>query len=198
MAMARCPRFRFVLWTLTWAPCSLRLRLIDLRVCRSKIRARPLCHWMQPPTVQAFGLGKPGPATGTRCPGRKRIERLPALTAFPIIAEWWGIVARGAGEPYPPRQLGHFQESPRMLKSSPAIHEHEERENAVPDGMPPQSKSDESGHAHKTEQGGDHQASRPSYDKPKQRAENLAAVQRIDGQHVEDQQNYVNGQQRSH
>jgi hypothetical protein len=85
-----------------------------------------------------------------------------------------------------------------VLQSSPAIHEHEERENAVPDGMPPQSKSDESGHAHKTEQGGDHQASRPSYDKPKQRAENLAAVQRIDGQHVEDQQNYVNGQQRSH
>src|ERR1700740_988928 len=145
--------------TTRWRPSRV---LTDLRAGRRKIRARPFSHRVQPSTVQAFGLSEAGTATWARCRGRERVERLPALTAFPIIAEWRGVVARGTGESYPPRQPGHFQESPRMLKSSPAIHEHEERENAVPDGMPPQSKSDESGHAHKTEQGGDHQASRPS------------------------------------
>ena len=57
-----------------------------------------------------------------------------------------------------------------------------------PEGLSPEGKSDERGHTHEAEDGRDHQAAGASQHKPEQRAKNLAAIERIDGQDVEDQQ----------
>jgi hypothetical protein len=63
--------------------------------------------------------------------------------------------------------------------------------------MYPEGETDEPGHPQEAENGGHHQAAGASYYKPQQRPKNLAAIQRIDGQHVENEQDHVNHEDRS-
>jgi hypothetical protein len=65
-----------------------------------------------------------------------------------------------------------------------------------PDGTHPQGEDEEPNNAHKAQDRGHHQAAGASKHKPQQRAKNLPTVQRIDRKHVEDQQRYVNPQDR--
>src|ERR1039457_4766008 len=79
----------------------------------------------------------------------------------------------------------------RMLQASPAIHEHERGHDSEPGGMDPYRQTDKSGDTNEAEDRSYHQAARTSQHKPEQGAKNLAAIKRIDGQYVENQQNQV-------
>jgi hypothetical protein len=54
--------------------------------------------------------------------------------------------------------------------------------------MDPKGEGEESGDADEADDGGSHQAAGAAQWKPKQGTENLAAIERIDGEHIEDQQ----------
>lgn len=79
-----------------------------------------------------------------------------------------------------------------MLQTSPAVHEHEHGESAVPCGTTPDREREEACHPDETEESGNHQAMSTSYDKPKQGPKNLAPVERVDGQDVKDEKSDVN------
>src|ERR1019366_8403635 len=84
----------------------------------------------------------------------------------------------------------------RVLQSAPAIQQHKNGDCPGPYGMRPEGKTDEPGHAQETEDGGYHQASGTSQHKPQKRAKYLAAIQWIDGQDIENQQDYVDQKNR--
>ena len=86
------------------------------------------------------------------------------------------------------RQFCEAQQCPRLLQPLPAVHQNECGDNSKPDGLKPQGEEDKAGHAEEADDRGRHQAAGASHDKPEQGPKNLAAIQRIDWEHVENQQ----------
>jgi hypothetical protein len=73
-------------------------------------------------------------------------------------------------------------------QSAPAIHQHEDGNGPKPNVMRPEGETDESDDADETEDRGYHQASSAAQHKPEQRSKDLATIQGINGQNVENQQ----------
>jgi hypothetical protein len=80
-----------------------------------------------------------------------------------------------------------------MFQSSPAVHEHENRDRPEPEIPAHKCPDNEAGDSEKSQNCGDHQAASSSQDKPEKGSKNLTPIQGIDGQDVEDQQAYVDG-----
>jgi hypothetical protein len=78
-----------------------------------------------------------------------------------------------------------------VLQAAPAIHQHEDGYRSQPDVLSPDSETDEAGDPYQAEYCGYHQAASAAQHKPEQGAENLAAIQRIDGKDIENQQPLV-------
>jgi hypothetical protein len=120
------------------------------------------------------------------------VEGQPAFSALPEVSHRGRCLACWAGKPVPARQLCETQQGPRVLQAAPAIHQHEDGDRSEPDGFHPDGEGDNPGHAHKAKDRGHHQAAGSSEYKPEQRAKNLAAIQGINWQDIEDQQVLVN------
>jgi hypothetical protein len=75
---------------------------------------------------------------------------------------------------------------PRVLKPSPAVRQDEDGKDTEPERMYP-CQSDQPSYACKANDCGDHQAAGASQHEPQQRSKDLTAIERIDGQHVENQ-----------
>src|SRR5882757_10347891 len=86
------------------------------------------------------------------------------------------------------RQLCETRQRQGVAESAPAIHDHEDGDGSVPGGLHPESKHDEPSGADQAKGGHYHEAAGPSDYKPEKGSKNLAAVERIDGEHVENQQ----------
>ena len=78
-----------------------------------------------------------------------------------------------------------------MLQSAPAVHQHEDGDRPEPDVLLPESEGNEASYANEAEDRRDHQAAGAAQDKPEERTEDLAAIQRVDGKNVEGQKAYV-------
>src|SRR5580700_9082721 len=160
----------------------------ELQLCGHAAGSNPLAEGMQSATVQTPGCGEPGAAVGTDALSLEGIEGLTALAALPEVSHWWCGVAAGTGKAVAAWQLRQTREEARVLPSTPAIHQHEDSENSIPNRLRIYRQNDEPGHADEAEDGGDHETAGASEHKPKQRTQNLAAIERIDRQDVEDQQ----------
>ena len=89
------------------------------------------------------------------------------------------------------RRLGKLIERPGEFESSPAIHDHEYRQGAKPDGLDLHGHKHESDGANEAKNRGYHQAVGASHHEPKQRSKDLAAIERVDRQKIEKQQAYI-------
>jgi hypothetical protein len=94
------------------------------------------------------------------------------------------------------RRVGKLIERAGEFESSPAIHDHEHGQSSEPDGLNLQGHKNESCGAHEAENRRHHQAVGTSHHKPKHRSQDLAAVERVDGQKVEKQQEKIHIQDR--
>jgi hypothetical protein len=90
------------------------------------------------------------------------------------------------------RQLCETKQRPRLLQSAPAIHQNERGQNSEPHGLHSQREDDEPSHTEETDDRGRHQTASAAHYKPKQGPKNLAAIERINREHIEDQQAQVN------
>src|SRR5580698_739596 len=143
---------------------------------------------MQSATSQAPGRCEAGATMRTDALGLKSVERLAALATLPEVSDRRRGVAAGASEAVATGQLRQTGQESCVLQPSPAIHQHEGGENAVPDGLSPHRQNDEPDYADETDHRRYHQAAGASEDEPEQGAEDLAAIERVDGKDVEDQQ----------
>jgi len=75
-----------------------------------------------------------------------------------------------------------------VFESAPAVHQHEGGDGSVPNRPRPDGKADETGDANQAEDRGHLQAACPAQHEPQERPKNLATIQGIDGQDVENQQ----------
>src|SRR5580658_2542255 len=106
---------------------------------------------------------------------------------------WFGL-AVGAGEAFAARQLLLADEDARHLPAAPAVHQHVSRDGEEPDRLLENGKTDECGGTDEADDGGDLKAPTAPQRKPEQRAQNLPAIEGIDGQDVESEQDYVDQQ----
>lgn len=154
----------------------------------------PLGHGVARAAIEAGGDGELSGTGRANGQGLKGVERGSALGANPVLTDRRRSLARGAGETDAARGLGQAKQSPRVIEAVPAIQENEDGENAEPDGLLPQGESKETNHANKSEHRGHKKAAGAANDKPEKGAENLAAIERIDGKHVENEQADVDDQ----
>jgi hypothetical protein len=119
------------------------------------------------------------------------IERLATLSTLPEVSHRWRGVAAGTGIAIAARQFCQAQEDAGMLQAAPAVQQQKSGHDAVPRRPRVNRQDEKAGYTEKSEDGGDHQAAGASQDEPEQGAQNLAAVQRVDRQDVEDQQTDV-------
>ena len=98
------------------------------------------------------------------------------------------------GKPITTRNLRDLQQRPCLLQAAPAIEEHEYCNCGEPHVADPKCEPDKANHSHKSQNGGDEQATCSSKNEPQQAAKDLAAVERVDRQHVEDKKTDVDAQ----
>src|SRR5271169_2723576 len=89
------------------------------------------------------------------------------------------------------RHLGKARQNPRLLKPAPAIQADEGRHEPGPRRGPENGEPEKAHGPHEADEGGGGQTARPSQRKPEERSEDLTAVQRIDGQDVEDEESEI-------
>ena len=118
----------------------------------------------------------------------ERVEWFRALAADPVRPQKRRAFARRAGESQTARPLRHARQRNPLFQSSPAIHQNEYGQNSKPGGLQPKCQGDESCHADKPDNRGRHQAASSPHRVPQECPQNLAPIQRIDGQDVKDQQ----------
>ena len=85
----------------------------------------------------------------------------------------------------------HFhelQESASLVEAVPALYSSEGGEEEEPEAAEPGGEADDGGGADEADDGGDHEASCLADDEPEERAEDLAAVEGVDGEEVEDEE----------
>ena len=86
---------------------------------------------------------------------------------------------------------GHFfgtGQRQGLLQAAPAIEQDEHREDADPHILQQERNPDQAGDPREANDGGHQQTARPPHNKPEEGPENLAAIERIDGEHVKNQQ----------
>jgi hypothetical protein len=169
-----------------------RAQLLDpLWIRVDKGRNNPLAHGICRSAFEAPGHRKLSCTERAGCLSQEAVEWLPATPALPVFPDRRCGLAARAGKSFVARQLCETRQGLRVSQPAPAIQKHEGSQRPKPDRTHPDSEHDEPGHAQEADAGGYHQAAGASEHKPKQRAKNLAAVQRVDWQHVEYQETQV-------
>jgi hypothetical protein len=118
----------------------------------------------------------------------ERVELLAAFSTSPEFANRGRRFAVRAGEAIAARKLCELRQSLRLFQAAPATHQHEESDRTQPDILPPQRQTDETNDAYQSDDCSDHQTASAPKHKPEQGAEDLAAVEGINGQDIENQQ----------
>ena len=121
----------------------------------------------------------------------KRVELGPARTATPKIAGGRRGMTNRARVPFPARRFGDAGETLCELVSFPTAHADERRNDAQPDRLRPECQNDKTRRAHKSDDRGHRQTLQRPDDKPEQRPENLAAIERIDREEIEDEDHEI-------
>jgi hypothetical protein len=78
-----------------------------------------------------------------------------------------------------------------MFQSTPTVHQHKGRHQADPETAEDNGQSHQADRADNADDRSDGEAPGPPNEKPKQRAQNLTSVQRVNWQKVEDEQHEV-------
>ena len=151
-------------------------------------RYNPLTHGTLSSTVQACCHSELGCAVWTDRLRLERIESFPALPAHPKVPDRRRCSARWTGKSVASRRFQNTRQRLRLSQSSPATRQDEHRQDSKPDGLHSQSENNKPSHADKTDDRGHHQTAGPSHRKPEQGPKNLTAVQWIDRQQIENQQ----------
>jgi hypothetical protein len=79
----------------------------------------------------------------------------------------------------------------------PAVHQDEHTHNGEPNALGSDGQHEQTRNSDQSNYGSDHQAAGAAYPKPEQGAKNLAAIKRINGQQIENQQTTVDEQNRA-
>ena len=119
--------------------------------------------------------------------GLKCVKRLLALSAFPERANRRVGSATGTRKALAARQFLQQDHGPRTLESTPAAEQDVGGHDQGPRGVHPQSQTDQSGRAQKSNNSGHVKAARPPHEEPKHAAKDLAAIERVDRKNVEDE-----------
>src|SRR5207247_10130820 len=118
----------------------------------------------------------------------KRVERVLAVWALPEVAERRFSFASRTYKSTSAWKLGDSRQRPCVLQSTPAIQQHKGRDHAKPHRLQPDGDSNEPDYAYHPKNSCGHEAASAAQHEPEQRTQNLAAVERVNRQHVEDQQ----------
>lgn len=122
---------------------------------------------------------------------RKSVERLAAFAATPEISHRRHGFAIGTGKTFAARRVRHFRHRARLHQSVPAIQQDEHADDSEPKIFRPDRKRNQSGDADKSDDARDEQTVGASKNKPEQRAQDLSAVERINRQHIKNEQDEV-------
>jgi hypothetical protein len=157
----------------------------------------PVIYGIHAMAVKAGSDAKLGATMWAGSLGMKGIKRLAALAALPEVSERGRRMANRARVSHAARYLCQFRQRARMLQSSPAVHQDEGGEYAEPERPHPNRQGNQPDHTGKADHGGDHQAAGASQQKPKQRPQNLPAVEGVDRQHIKNQEAEIDVPHRS-
>jgi len=119
---------------------------------------------------------------------RKSVERLLAAGAYPDRRLDGLRMARRTGETFMPWNFPQRSQVLRLLETSPALAEDESRNDADPKGFHPERESDEGQGSRDSDDRHRRQTMRSAHDEPEESAQNLAAIQRINGEQVKDEE----------
>ena len=142
-------------------------------------------------TVQAGCFLEAGRALRTDAAGLEGVELGLTLVATPEGADGRRGPAAGTGEPLAAGNLFKLAQGACGLEAVPAIEACVGGDEAGPNGLFKECEHDEPGDSEEAQKRSDQQAARAAERKPEQGAKNLAAVEGVDGENVENQQNDV-------
>lgn len=143
------------------------------------------------PAVEAICCGKLRSAIWAHGLALKCVECMLATAALPELSDGGRLLAMRAGKVVTPGQFFHAGQSASVLPAAPGVHEHIDGDKSHPDGFHPPCKCDKPERAQEPHDGRDHQTSRSSEHKPEQGAKYLTAVEGINGEQVEGQQDEI-------
>src|SRR5271166_363070 len=106
----------------------------------------PLAHGMESAVIHAPGGCEPGSAMWTNALAFESVAGLVTLAALPVGPDGRRCMAARTSVPIAARQLCEAQQEARVLQSSPAVHQHEDGEHAVPRRLRPHGQTNEGGH----------------------------------------------------
>src|SRR6185437_10115720 len=168
----------------------------SLKVDRGQIRRRPLVHRITPAAVKTPRHIKPCAARRAYGPALKSVESLLAVAAFPEHSQWRLGVTSRARKAVPARQLRNFEQRLSVFQAAPAIQQHVGSHCAQPHISRPERKSDKTNYADEAENCRDHQAASATKDKPQKRPQDFPAIQGVNRQNVEDEQDNIDDKDR--
>ena len=149
-----------------------------------------------PSAIEALSRRILGSAVRANRSGFERIKRLTTLRALPVRSDRRTAAACGASEARPPRQLRNLKQGSGMLKASPTIQQNEDGKSCIPYRSLSQRESDESEDTEQAKDSGDHQAASAPNHKPEQTSQDLTAVEWVNWQDVESEQEEVDVENR--
>ena len=142
--------------------------------------------------IEAGGFFETRGALRTDAAGLEGVELGCTLIATPVGSDGRRGSATRAGESLAAGDFLKLAQGAGGFEAVPAIHAGIGGDEAQPDRLLPQCQQDKTGDPNKAENRSDQQAARSSERKPEQRAQDLTAIERIDGQNVEDKEAKIN------
>lgn len=157
-----------------------------------RCRRHPLFDRAGRPTLETGRPGETRPAMRARRPALKGVKRLPATSAESVFTGRRRDLAGGASKTFAPRSPGKARQRQSLLQASPTIDQNKNRNGPIPDGARPIGIKKKSRHSNHPDDGSHHQTSGPPHPEPQQRTQDLASIQGINRQQIEDEQNPIN------
>src|SRR6185312_6280951 len=157
--------------------------------------AGPLGEGVIVAAIEAAAAGEGGAAGGAGARGGKEIERLAAGGAVPEGAGGRGDAAGGTEEAGLAGQFGELAQGAGVAQAAPTTQKDKGINHSQPQIAGQERRQAEQAGPHDPNGGGGKQAASAAEGEPEQGAEDLAAIERVDGEEVEDEQAQVDVEQ---
>ena len=155
----------------------------------------PLCDGCLVPAIEAGGRFKSCGTLRADSAGLEGVELRIALVATPDWTNRGIGPATGAGETLAARDFLEVAQSARGFEAAPAVHSGVGGDQARPYGLSLECKQQQRRDSKESEKRGNQQAARSAQRKPEQGAQDLSAIEWVNGQDVEDEQNEIPAEQ---